>query len=79
MSVVADRLYRRRKFKNTLAMMLSAAATIFGLFWLGWILWTTVSYGIDNLNWALFTQMTPPPGDTGGMLNAFFGSFVSPT
>ncbi len=76
MSAVADRLYRRRKLKNAAAMVLSLAATVFGLFWLAWILWTTVSYGIDNLNLALFTQMTPPPGDTGGMLNAFFGSFV---
>ena len=76
MSVVADRLYARRKFKNAVALLLSTAATLFGLFWLAWILWTTVSYGIDNLNLALFTQMTPPPGDTGGMLNAFFGSMV---
>ncbi len=76
MSAVADRLYARRKFKNAVALVLSTAATLFGLFWLAWILWTTVSYGINNLNLALFTQMTPPPGDTGGMLNAFFGSFV---
>ncbi len=76
MAAVADRLYRRRRLKNATAMVLSMAATVFGLFWLAWILWTTVSYGIDNLNLALFTQMTPPPGDTGGMLNAFFGSFV---
>lgn len=76
MSAVAEQLYRRRKFKNALALALSTAATLFGLFWLAWILWTTVSYGINNLNLALFTQMTPPPGDTGGMLNAFFGSFV---
>ncbi|MCL1633192.1 phosphate ABC transporter permease PstA [Luteimonas sp. SX5] len=74
MSAVADRLYARRRFKNWLALLLSGAATIFGLFWLVWILWTTVSYGVNNLNLALFTQMTPPPGDTGGMLNAFFGS-----
>lgn len=76
MSAVADRLYVRRRFKNWIALLLSGAATIFGLFWLVWILWTTVSYGIDNLNLALFTQMTPPPGDAGGMLNAFFGSAV---
>jgi len=76
MSAVANSLYRRRKLKNAVALVLSTAATIFGLFWLAWILWTTVSYGINNLNLALFTQMTPPPGDTGGMLNAFFGSFV---
>lgn len=76
MSAVADRLYVRRRFKNWIALLLSGAATIFGLFWLVWILWTTISYGINNLNLALFTQMTPPPGDTGGMLNAFFGSAV---
>lgn len=76
MTAIADRLYARRRFKNWFALLLSGAATVFGLFWLVWILWTTVSYGINNLNWALFTQMTPPPGDTGGMLNAFFGSAV---
>ena len=69
-----DRLYARRRFKNRLALTLAGAATAFGLFWLVWILWTTVSMGISHLNWALFTQMTPPPGDSGGLLNAFFGS-----
>jgi len=51
-------------------------ATIFGLFWLVWIMWTTLSKGLGSINRALFTQMTPPPGDEGGMLNAFFGSIV---
>lgn len=76
MSAVADRLYARRRIKNLIALVLSGAATLFGVFWLTWILWTTISYGINNLNVALFTQMTPPPGDEGGMLNAFFGSMV---
>jgi phosphate transport system permease protein len=76
MSSVANRLYARRKFKNGLVMVLSIAATVFGLFWLAWILWTAVSYGINNLNLALFTEMTPPPGDSGGMLNAFAGSII---
>ncbi len=76
MSTVANRLYARRKFKNGLVMVLSIAATVFGLFWLAWILWTAVSYGINNLNLALFTEMTPPPGDSGGMLNAFAGSII---
>ncbi len=75
-TAVAKRLYARRKFKNGLVMVLSTAATVFGLFWLTWILWTAVSYGINNLNLALFTQMTPPPGDSGGMLNAFVGSII---
>jgi phosphate transport system permease protein len=41
-----------------------------------WILWTTLRYGMASMNLALFTQMTSPPGETGGMLNAFFGSAV---
>lgn len=67
-------LYRRRQAKNILAQVLAVAAAVFGLFWLVWILWTTLSKGLASINLALFTQMTPPPGDEGGMLNAFFGS-----
>ncbi|MFD0737796.1 phosphate ABC transporter permease PstA [Lysobacter koreensis] len=69
-------LYGMRRFKNLLAQTLAVAATIFGLFWLVWIIWTTLSKGIASINLDLFTQMTPPPGDEGGMLNAFFGSAV---
>jgi phosphate transport system permease protein len=74
--VVAERLYRRRRIKNAIAMVLSIAAAIFGLFWLAWILWTTVSKGIAAMNLDLFTMMTPPPDERGGLLNAFFGSAV---
>ena len=56
--------------------MLACAAAIFGLFFLGWILWTLVAKGIAGINLALFTQMTPPPMQEGGLLNAFFGSAV---
>jgi phosphate transport system permease protein len=69
-------LYGARRAKNLVAQALAILATIFGLFWLAWILWTTFSKGLGSLNLALFTQMTPPPGETGGMLNAFFGSVV---
>ena len=69
-------LYARRRATNLLAQVLATAAAIFGLFWLVWIVWTTLSKGLASLNLALFTQMTPPPGDEGGMLNAFFGSVV---
>ena len=67
-------LYGRRHAKNILVQALAVAAAVFGLFWLAWILWTTLSKGIASINLALFTQMTPPPGEDGGMLNAFFGS-----
>jgi phosphate transport system permease protein len=69
-------LYGIRRAKNIAAQVLAILATIFGLFWLTWIIWTTLSKGLGSLNVALFTEMTPPPGDTGGMLNAFFGSVV---
>lgn len=73
---VADSLYRRRKVFNAFALLLSCAAALFGLLFLAWILWTLVSKGIQGINWPLFSQMTPPPMEEGGLLNAFFGSAV---
>ena len=67
-------LYGMRRAKNLVAQALAIVATAFGLFWLVWILWTTLSNGIASINPALFTQMTPPPGEEGGLLNAFLGS-----
>ena len=69
-------LYGMRRAKNVVAQVMAVLATAFGLFWLAWILWTTLTKGLGSLNLALFTQMTPPPGEAGGMLNAFFGSAV---
>ena len=57
-------------------MLFALAATAFGLLWLVWILWTTVQEGAAAISPALFTQMTPPPGASGGLLNAFYGSAV---
>ncbi len=73
---VADGLYRRRRIINAFSLVLACAAALFGLFFLGWILWTLISKGIGGVNWALFTQNTPPPMQEGGLLNAFFGSAV---
>jgi phosphate transport system permease protein len=73
---VSASLLATRRAKNLLAQSLATAAAVFGLFWLVWIVWTTLRYGISSINVALFTRMTPPPGETGGMLNAFFGSAV---
>jgi phosphate transport system permease protein len=76
MSAIAEKLYRRRRFKNGVALALAGAATVFGLFWLVWILWTTLANGIGALKPELFYQMTPPPGEDGGLANAFFGSVL---
>ena len=69
-------LYGMRRAKNLIAQALAIVCTIFGLFFLTWILWTTLRQGLASMNMALFTQMTPPPGESGGMLNAFYGSAV---
>lgn len=71
-----ERLYARRRLKNVMALSLALAATVFGLFWLIWILWTALINGIEAMKPALFTEMTPPPGSDGGLLNAFFGSAI---
>lgn len=66
----------RRRVADLLAFLFASAATLFGLVWLVWILWTTFSEGAAALSLALLTEMTPPPGESGGLLNAFYGSFV---
>jgi phosphate transport system permease protein len=72
----ADLLFLKRRIINAVALLLSAAAALLGLFFLGWILWTTLGKGLEAFNLALFTQMTPPPGEAGGLANALFGSVV---
>ncbi len=72
----ADALYLRRRITNGLALLLACATALFGLFFLGWILWTLLSKGLPGININLFTKMTPPPMQEGGLLNAFFGSAV---
>jgi phosphate transport system permease protein len=69
-------LVRRRKMSNAIALGLAMSAAVFGLFWLVAILWTLFSNGLSAINLAIFTEMTPPPGNTGGLLNAIAGSFV---
>lgn len=69
-------LHTKRKLVNKVALSLSLVAMSFGLFWLGWILFTILQLGVSGLSVAVFTQMTPPPGSTGGLANAIFGSVV---
>ncbi len=71
-----DARYLRRRALNVLNLGLSAVTMAFALFWLAWVLWTLVSYGFASLSPKLLTAMTPPPGSSGGLLNAIFGSAV---
>jgi phosphate transport system permease protein len=71
-----ERKYARRKRVNAVALTLSLAAMVFGIFWLIWILWDTFRLGIGGLTWSTLTQMTPPPNEDGGIANAIYGSFL---
>ena len=68
--------YARRRATNAVVLGLSLAATLFGLIWLAFILWTLLKNGIGAINTDLFVQTTPPPGSQGGLRNAIYGSVV---
>ena len=69
-------LYQRRLLVNRWNLAMSLATMAFGMTFLLWILFTLFERGFAALSPTLFTQMTPPPGSAGGLLNAIFGSFV---
>lgn len=69
--------YRKRQWRNQIGLGFAIFAIGFGLFWLGWILWTLVSHGITGLiEMPIFTQDTPPPMSAGGLKNAIVGSIM---
>jgi phosphate transport system permease protein len=67
-------IYQRRLFVNRMALILALAAMTVGMAFLIWILSVLVIKGVGGINFAVFTQTTPPPGSEGGLLNAIFGS-----
>jgi phosphate transport system permease protein len=69
-------LYGRRRLRNIIMLVLSGGATIFGLGWLVLILGTLLIEGASGLSLAVFTEMTPPPGSDGGLLNPIVGSLI---
>jgi phosphate transport system permease protein len=69
-------LYASRQRRNVLTMGLAYGATFFGLSWLVLILGVLLYEGFAGLSLAVFTEMTPPPGSAGGLLNAIMGSLV---
>jgi phosphate transport system permease protein len=73
---MTNKLYAGRRRKNLITMGLSLAATSFGLGWLVLILGTLLWEGFSGLSLRVFTEMTPPPGAAGGLLNAIMGSLV---
>jgi phosphate transport system permease protein len=71
-----DRLYAARRRRNGIMMCLSLGATLLGLGWLVVILAVLLWEGFSGLSLAVFTEMTPPPGASGGLLNPIVGSLI---
>jgi phosphate transport system permease protein len=73
---VLDSRYKLRRRRNATATILALAATLIGLGWLVLILGALLWQGFSGLSLAVFTEMTPPPGAAGGLLNPIFGSLI---
>src|SRR5882672_5096555 len=71
-----NRLYSSRRRRNAIAKGLALAATAFGLGWLVLVLGVLIYEGIGGLSLSVFTEMTPPPGAAGGLLNPIMGSLI---
>ena len=69
-------LYAARRRRNGIMLSLSLAATLLGLGWLIVILFVLLWEGFSGLSLAVFTEMTPPPGSDGGLLNPIVGSLI---
>jgi phosphate transport system permease protein len=67
-------LYRRRRLRNQIVIGLAFGATAVGLGWLALVLGTLLWEGASGLSLKVFTEMTPPPGADGGLLNPIIGS-----
>jgi phosphate transport system permease protein len=73
---IPTRRYRRRLLLNRFNLAMSRATMAFGMLFLFWIVAVLVQNGYSALSPALFTKMTPPPGSSGGLLNAIVGSLL---
>ena len=71
--------FKARRRRSIIAMGLCLVATLIGLTCLGLVLGTLLVKGLSGLSLQVFTEMTPPPGSTGGLLNAIAGSLLMTT
>lgn len=68
--------FRSRRRASNFVMGLCLVATLIGLACLALVLTTLVFKGMSGLSLKVFTEMTPPPGSDGGLLNAIVGSLI---
>jgi len=71
-----DARYSGRRRRNNIATALALSATAVGLGWLVLILGSLLWHGFSGLSVSVFTEMTPPPGSAGGLLNPIVGSLI---
>lgn len=68
-----------RRAKDTTVKAISTIFAVFAIFLLGWILWTLLARGLPALSLSVFTNVTSPPGQNGGLANAIVGSLIQIT
>ncbi|MBC7751277.1 MAG: phosphate ABC transporter permease PstA [Candidatus Saccharibacteria bacterium] len=66
----------KRKLINRSILTFAVVISLLGMALPFWILFTVIERGLGSFNWALLTQITPPPMSEGGLLNAIVGSFL---
>ncbi len=71
--------FRSRRRRSGIVMALCLAATIVGLACLAAVLGTLLIKGMAGMSLKVFTEMTPPPGADGGLLNPIMGSLMMTT
>jgi phosphate transport system permease protein len=76
LAALTNPIYKRRMWINRFNLVMSLGTMAFGMVFLFWILFTLFSKGLAAFGPALFAQMTPPPGQAGGLANAIFGSVL---
>ncbi|HXE87067.1 MAG TPA: phosphate ABC transporter permease PstA [Hyphomicrobiaceae bacterium] len=70
------RLYSGRRRWNAIMIVLAWCAALFGMAWLALILGALLWQGLSGVSLRVFTEMTPPPGADGGLLNPIIGSLI---
>ena len=70
-------IYKRRRLSNVLGLIFAGLSIVFGLTFLGLILFKLFASGSHALlTMPIFTQDTPSPNEIGGLRNAIIGSIM---
>ncbi len=66
-----------RNLADLVIKFMAGGSATFGIFTLGWILYSVGFHGIQAFGWAFFTELPTPPGlEGGGLANAIVGTLL---